>query len=289
MSFRIGCAIWAYKSWVGDLFPPKSRASDFLSLYSHRFTCVEGNTTFYSVPNAETVARWAAETPPGFKFCPKLPKKLTHNGLLEPSLTEALKFLELMQGLGDRLGPLMLQLPPSYSPARLNDLTIFLSRWSKTGVPLAVEVRHLEWFREPHKSHSNAMLEDLAIGRVMLDTRPIYECENDPQIDSERKKPNVPLQPVTTSNVALIRYISHPNLESNEQYLQEWAELVDRYLKQNVQVYFLVHCPVEARSPQTARHFQQLLEQHGVPIPPLPWNTIYSKATEQAPSQLSLF
>lgn len=289
MSFRIGCAIWAYKNWVGDLFPPKSRASDFLSLYSHRFTCVEGNTTFYSVPNTETVARWAVETPPGFKFCPKLPKKLTHNGLLEPSLTEALKFLELMQGLGDRLGPLMLQLPPSYSPSRLHDLTNFLSRWSKTEAPLVVEVRHLEWFREPHKSHLNAMLEDLAIGRVVLDTRPVYECENDPQIGSERKKPNVPLQPITTANVALIRYISHPNLELNEQYLQEWTEHVDRYLKQNIQVYFFVHCPVEARSPQTARHFQQLLEQNSASVPPLPWNTIHSKATEPAPSQLSLF
>lgn len=57
MNFYIGCAVWAFKDWVGEFYPSKSRASDFLSLYSRHLTTVEGNTTFYSVPNADMIKR----------------------------------------------------------------------------------------------------------------------------------------------------------------------------------------------------------------------------------------
>jgi uncharacterized protein YecE (DUF72 family) len=63
MSFAIGCAIWAYKGWVGDLFPAGSHAADFLKLYGQRFLTVEGNTTFYSIPDPATIQRWVDETP----------------------------------------------------------------------------------------------------------------------------------------------------------------------------------------------------------------------------------
>ncbi|MBD2080009.1 DUF72 domain-containing protein [Leptolyngbya sp. FACHB-17] len=280
MTFRLGCAIWAYKQWVGDLFPPKSKPSDFLNLYSRRFTCVEGNTTFYSIPDRTTVDRWKSETPNGFKFCPKLPKTLTHNGKLAPSLPEALQFLELMQRLDERLGVLFAQLPPSYSPANFKDLEAFLRGW--TGANLALEVRHAQWFKEPYRTQLNELLKELNIGRVLLDTRPIYECEDDPQLQSERKKPQVPLQPDITAPFSLIRYISHPSI--NQVYLEEWVKLVDRALQQGTEIYFFVHCPIEERSPQNARSFQKLLEQHSVSVPVLSWNQI-----EPPSSQMRLF
>ena len=121
MNFRIGCAVWSYKGWVGDFYPPKSRSSEFLRLYSQVFSTVEGNTTFYAIPNQDTLKRWIAETPLSFKFCLKLPKLLTHQGLLQPSIAGALSFLEQMQTLGDRLGVIFAQLPPSYSPELLTD------------------------------------------------------------------------------------------------------------------------------------------------------------------------
>ncbi|MBD1842092.1 DUF72 domain-containing protein [Cyanobacteria bacterium FACHB-63] len=280
MTFRLGCAIWAYKQWVGDLFPPKSKPSDFLNLYSRRFTCVEGNTTFYSIPDRATVDRWKSETPVGFKFCPKLPKTLTHGGKLASSLPGALQFLELMQRLDDRLGVLFAQLPPSYSPANFKDLEAFLRGW--TGANLALEVRHAQWFKEPYRTQLNELLKELNIGRVLLDTRPIYECEDDPQLQSERKKPRVPLQPDITAPFSLIRYISHPSI--NQVYLEEWVKLVDRALQQGTEIYFFVHCPIEERSPQNARSFQRLLEQNSVSVPALPWNQI-----EPPSAQMSLF
>jgi uncharacterized protein YecE (DUF72 family) len=280
INFRLGCAIWAYKQWVGDLFPPKSKSSDFLHLYSRRFTCVEGNTTFYSIPDRTMVDRWKSETPPNFKFCPKLPKTLSHSGHLASSLSGALDFLGLMQHLDDRLGVIFAQLPPSYSPANFKDLEAFLRGWK--GANLALEVRHAQWFQEPHRTHLNELLGELNIGRVLLDTRPIYDCEDDPQLASERKKPRVPLQPDVTASFSLIRYISHPTL--NQQYLDEWVKTIDRWLQQGTEIYFFVHCPIEEHSPQNARQFQKLLEQQAVNVPTLPWNLI-----EQPPSQMSLF
>ena len=146
MQFRMGCAVWAFKGWVGEFYPAGSRASDFLRLYGDRLLTVEGNTTFYSVPNEETVARWAAETPPNFRFCLKVPRDVTHSGLLAPAMTKAIAFAERMAGLGERLGPFFAQLPPSYGPAQFEDLAAFVAAWPQSIAPLAVEVRHPQWF-----------------------------------------------------------------------------------------------------------------------------------------------
>jgi uncharacterized protein YecE (DUF72 family) len=283
-NFFLGCAVWAYKGWIGDLYPPNSRQRDFLRLYSQRLTAVEGNTTFYAVPDRDTVARWAADTPPGFAFCPKLPRGLTHKNILQPAIPGALQFLEQMQGLGDRLGPIFAQLPPHYRPALLDDLTAFLTAWPRGEAPLAVEVRHPDWFHEPHASALTSVLERLGVGRVLLDSRPIYDGPDDPQVSRERRKPKLPLQPSVTAPFSLVRFISHPHRECNQPFLEEWAGYVGRWLRQGTRIYFFVHCPVEAQSPGTARYFQHLLEQHGVPVPSLPRNGLRS-----GPAQLSLF
>ncbi|HLP90428.1 MAG TPA: DUF72 domain-containing protein [Nostocaceae cyanobacterium] len=283
MNFLIGCAVWAYKGWVGELYPPGTRTSEFLHLYSRRFTTVEGNTTFYAVPNQETVTRWATETPPGFEFCLKLPRDVTHQKLLKPKIPEALQFLEQMRPLGKRLGVMFAQLPPSYSPQLLTDLTEFLQAWPHSETPLALEVRHPDWFKEPHSSNLTELLQGLGVGRVLLDTRPIYTGEDDPQLHSERRKPQLPVQFSVTAPFSLIRFISHPRLSMNQPFMEEWVKQIQQWLQAGIKIYFFVHCPTEDFSPRTAQYFQQLLEQAGISVPPLPWNTI------QPPNQLSLW
>lgn len=283
-SFFLGCAVWSFKGWAGEFFPPRSQPADFLRLYSQRLTAVEGNTTFYAVPDRKTIARWVEETPSGFKFCPKLPREFTHQRSLQPSTTGALQFLALMQGLGDRLGPIFAQLPPHYGPRQFDDLLTFLNAWPHNEAPLALEVRHPDWFKEPFADTLTDSLQQLGVGRVLLDTRPIYEGPEDPRIGPERKKPKLPLQPTVTASVSVVRFISHPDREFNQPYLEEWAERVRQWLQQGTQVYFFVHCPIEAQSPGTARLFQQLLEQHGAPVPPLSWTQM-----KRGPTQLRLF
>jgi uncharacterized protein YecE (DUF72 family) len=290
MNFYLGCAVWSYKDWVGNLYPLKSQPRDFLSLYSRRFTTVEGNTTFYAIPSAETIQKWVAQTPLGFKFCPKFHRQITHQGLLTPRISEASAFLERISGLGDRLGTTFIQLPPSYSPEYLADLTEFLSVCSQTNLSLALEVRHLDWFKTDPGKRLQTLLTNLDITRVLLDTRPIYNCPDDPQIGSPRKKPQVPLQEIITSNTALVRFISHPDRQYNQAYLESWTVKLNHWLSQGKTVYFFVHCPQEVRSPDTAKYFhsllQRLLQRENTNLNPntLPWNEI-----EGSPTQLSLF
>lgn len=284
----LGCAVWAFRDWVGDFYPAGARAGDFLKLYGDRLTAVEGNTTFYSIPDAAMVDRWAANTPATFRFCPKISRVYSHSGELMPHIEDAIAFLKIMQRLGPRLGPMFLQLPPSYGPSYLKDLAQFLARWPREVAPIAVEVRHLDWFSDPYEGYLNELLTRLDVGRVLLDTRPMYdgieEGLADPQFASERRKPKVPLHPVVTAQSVLVRYISHPDLNFNDPYLLEWVPRLKSWLETGKTVYLFIHCPDEARSPAIARHFYESLKVIYPEVPSLPWDQVVTPA-----SQLSLF
>ena len=120
--FYIGCPLWGYKEWVGNFLPAQTPASDFLRLYSRRLTAVEGNTIFYALPSKETIARWQQETPETFRICPKVSRSISHSGTLDTSGRETFELIERMSGLGSRLGPMFLQLPPAFGPAQLAQL-----------------------------------------------------------------------------------------------------------------------------------------------------------------------
>src|SRR5215472_12592117 len=127
--FFIGCPMWGYKEWIGNFFPARTPASDFLRLYSKKLNTVEGNTIFYATPSSETIARWREETPDTFRICPKVSRSISHEGHLADKRDETLFFVERMRELGTRLGPIFLQLPPGFGPAQLSRLETFLSYW----------------------------------------------------------------------------------------------------------------------------------------------------------------
>lgn len=284
-NFLLGCAVWSYKEWVGEFFPPKSRSQDFLSLYGQRFKTVEGNTTFYATPDAETVQKWALETPEEFEFCLKLPRAITHQGLLTVNSPEAIKFWQQMQPLGKHLGPIFAQLPPHYSPQQQSDLIDFLTAWKQeTQAPLAVELRHPDWYLEANYQPFNEVLKTLEMGRVILDTRAAYTDSGSGIEYPSCRKPLLPVIPSVTTDYAFVRYVSHPEMAVNEPFWQEWSQTVAQWLQQGIRVYFFMHCPVEARSPHHAKRFQEILESANIPVPKLPWNQLPS-----SPIQLSLF
>lgn len=274
-TFALGCAVWAYKAWIGTLFPPGSKSNTLLGLYSRRLTTVEGNTTFYALPKPETVQRWADETPESFTFCFKLPRAISHSGELARKIDPTLAFVDLMRPLGSRLGPFFLQLPPSFSPREIDDLAAWLAAWPR-GQRIAVEVRHDDWFLPANERVLMALLETHGAGRVLMDVRPLdFGPLPGGEVDLQRardNKPNVPLHPLVSSNFALIRYIGHPNLPLNAPLLDEWASRVAAWMAEGIEIFFFMHCPTEAYSPQLCRDFQQRLERIAA-VPALPWNT----------------
>ncbi|MCS6887899.1 DUF72 domain-containing protein [Chloroflexus sp.] len=278
---RIGCAVWAYPGWIGDLFPPGTRSSEFLKLYSRQLTTVEGNTTFYATPSPATVARWAAETPASFRFCCKLPREVSHAGPLAEKLPQARAFVERMQGLGVRCGPFFLQLPPGYGPVRLADLERFVAGWPREAA-LAIEVRHPDWYLPVGEAPLMALLEQYQIGRVIMDVRPIRD-PNDPGgallDDARERKPDVPLRPLRGGGPTLVRYIGHPDLARNAPFLDEWAARIAAWATTDPNIYLFMHCPDEAQSPRLCRQIAARLYTLGAPV----------AVADDLPAQLGLF
>lgn len=284
--FQLGLAVWGFRGWEGHFMPAGVRQQDMLRQYARRMSCVEGNDVFYGVPSAAVLQKRRVMTPEGFLFCPKIPRAISHEGLLGPRVDDALRFLDHMRdNLGDRLGPIFLQLPPSYGPAEGPDLARLLNAWRREGGhPMLVEVRHHGWFRDPPRQRLDTLLSRLGMGRVILDTRPIYSGEDDPQAENPRKKPALPLHAVVTGDIAMVRFISHPDTPRNTPFLQEWARQVHTWLEEGRTVFFFMHCPQEEHSPKHARIFQRMLESRSAPVPPLQWD-----AVPPEPKQSSLF
>lgn len=286
--FYLGCAIWAYKEWVGDLFPAGSKSADFLRLYSRRLTTVEGNTTFYATPKPDVVARWAAETPETFRFCLKLPREVSHSGSLERQLATTQAFVERMAPLGARLGPFFLQLPPTYGPVQRRDLARWLAAWP-ADQRIAIEVRHPDWYTPVGEPALQEILSTHQAGRVIMDVRPIRRDPSETNsflATARERKPDVPMHPLRSSTFSLVRYIGHPDLANNHDLLAEWAQRTAQWLADDHDVYWFAHCPDEARSPAIARAFHQHLAAHTA-LPPLTWPV--AEPPPASPTQLELF
>lgn len=284
--FYIGCPMWGYKEWVGNFFPAHTPASDFLRLYSRRLNVVEGNTVFYALPSAETIARWRQETPPTFRVCPKVSRSISHEGSLDNKRDETLFFVERMQGLEARLGPIFLQLPPSFGPAQLSQLEAFLNFWP-ADVRLAVEVRHPDFYKEHNPSPLNTLLNQHKTARVMMDTRPIHTgpTEEQQMLQARERKPNLPLQIATTADFIFLRYIGHPRMEVNNPLLESWSQQISQWLKQGITVYAFCHCPFEKHSPEICAELYRRVNAL-IPLPSLIWQP---EAKDNEIQQLHLF
>jgi uncharacterized protein YecE (DUF72 family) len=146
-NIRVGCSGWSYEDWVGPFYPKNSKPKDFLKLYSSVFDVVEIDSSFYRIPNQFMISQWKKNTPDDFIFCPKFPKKITHELKLENVTSTLSFFYKSLAGLGEKLGPLVVQLPPSFKYEKgMPVLADFVSQL-KTGFKHAIEFRHESWFR----------------------------------------------------------------------------------------------------------------------------------------------
>jgi uncharacterized protein YecE (DUF72 family) len=148
-ALRVGCSGWNYPHWLNGVFyPPRCPARRWLEFYAGRFDTVELNTTFYRLPRAEAVQRWADETPADFVFAVKVSRYLTHiKRLVDLPEHLALLYERIEPLLGSaKLGPLLWQLPPTFKAdhKRLAGALEQLPR----GERHAFEFRHPSWFTE---------------------------------------------------------------------------------------------------------------------------------------------
>jgi uncharacterized protein YecE (DUF72 family) len=143
---RIGCSGWSYKDWVGPFYPADTQAKDYLRFYSQAFNCVEIDSSFYRIPSPFMVSQWKNNTPEGFTFSPKLSKKITHDNKLENFESTLLYFYSVMSKLGNKLGPIVVQLPPSIKVEKHKAVMEKFVSSLEPRFKHAIEFRHKSWF-----------------------------------------------------------------------------------------------------------------------------------------------
>jgi len=142
-----GTSGFSYAQWKGRFYPRGLRTAQLLGYYAQRLPAVEINNTFYRMPKAETLRDWAAQTPESFRFVLKAPRRITHLKRLQDTAEETSYLLRTAQVLGERLGAVLYQLPPSLRADR-ERLARFLGSMPQA-VPAAFEFRHPSWWAEP--------------------------------------------------------------------------------------------------------------------------------------------
>lgn len=173
MPVLIGTSGWQYRDWRGVLYPPGLAERDWLEYYAGRYATVENNGTFYRLPATDTFAAWRAKVPGGFVMTVKASRYLTHVRRLRDPAEPVERLLRAAAGLGDRLGPVLLQLPPNLraNTGALDDCLGDFARFSGAGgqVRVAVEFRHESWWTEESRkllaSHNAALCWADRLGR----------------------------------------------------------------------------------------------------------------------------
>jgi uncharacterized protein YecE (DUF72 family) len=159
---RIGTAGWAVPRAVAEEFPTKGTG---LQRYATRFDCAEINTTFYRPHRPAIYARWRDSVPGGFRFAVKLRKTITHEARLEGCGGMLRDFAAEVSELGDRLGPLLVQLPPSLAFDPRVARSFFADLRAVWSDQIAFEPRHASWFED----EAEGLLIEHRIARVAAD------------------------------------------------------------------------------------------------------------------------
>ncbi|MDI1465699.1 DUF72 domain-containing protein [Catellatospora sp. KI3] len=142
----VGTSGWQYRDWRGPFYPPGLPQRQWLAHYAAEFPTVEVNSVFYRLPQRGVFTAWREQTPSGFTVAVKASRYLTHIRRLRDPAEPVRRFLDAVAGLGDRLGPVLLQLPPTMraDPAALADTL----RHFPEGRRVAVEPRHPSWWND---------------------------------------------------------------------------------------------------------------------------------------------
>jgi uncharacterized protein YecE (DUF72 family) len=218
MKLFIGCSGFYNSSWKNVFYPEKLPQKKWFEYYSSQFNTLEINSSFYRYPKLHVLKKWANDCPEDFVFAIKAPRTVTHyrkfNNAEEP-LKDFYALIE--EGLGEKLGPVLFQLPASftYKDERLEQIIKILD----TRFLNVVEFRHTSW-----------MLPEI---RKILIRSNITYCNV--------SHPSLPEDPIFTSTTIYIRFHGVPKLYFSgytDEHLIEWAEKIKQAKADKCFIYF---------------------------------------------------
>jgi len=243
METRLGTCGWSFRDWKGTFYPPGTR--DELAYYASQFDAVEIDSTYYRIPSAKSVDAWRERTPPSFLFCPKLPGEITHEKMLEGADEQVAAFTDVISRLGNKLGPTLVQLHPSFARDELPTLEAFLS-CLPSAFRYAVEFRHRSWADQPDALQ---LLRSLNMGLAMAH-HPWYARIRE-----------------ATAAFAYLRLLGRRNVfpdfgrvhRPQDDALKEWAGLLRSLPSQVTRAFVFVNNQFEGHSPATVGRLRRLL------------------------------
>lgn len=251
---RLGAQGWNYDAWVGPFYPEGSRPADFLRVYARAFGTVEVDATFYAIPPVTTIRGWAARVPPDFTFALKLPQEITHERRLRHATDVLAEFADRARELGPRLGPILMQMSPGFTPNELPALAAFLPTLP-TDLHFAIEFRHRSWLHDGLL----ALLAEHRVALVLTDARWIP------------RRTMLALAERPTADFAYIRWmgpdrnlVDYSRIQvDRSREIDAWARVLPQLVKRLRVVYGYANNHFAGHSPATLRDLQQRL---GMPI-----------------------
>jgi uncharacterized protein YecE (DUF72 family) len=260
---RLGTSSWTGEGWVGGFYPTNAKTQDFLSIYAREFDTVEIDSTFYRVPTVKTVEQWRERAPKGFIFSAKLPQRITHEKMLLDAEADLKAFVKVMDLLGDKLGPLLVQCP-YYNRQTFRSLGFFLERLEPFLKQLpkdhqwVVEVRNRNWLSE--KLYS--VLRKHAVALALVDhawmprPRELFETGDPITADfsyirwlGDRKR------------IEEITKVWNKLVIDREPEMEEWIPAMQKMLKRRLTIYAYFNNHYSGSGYESARVFSEMWER----------------------------
>ncbi|MEC9476359.1 MAG: DUF72 domain-containing protein [Planctomycetota bacterium] len=262
---RIGTSSWSEKSWQGVFYPPGVASRDFIRHYSTIYDSVEIDATFYAIPTRSTIEGWRERTPEGFQFATKVPRWITHEKVLLDAEEDIEIFVETMEWLGDRLGPVLFQFP-YFNKKAFPSLEPFLQRLDRflgqvpPGPRYVIEVRNRHWIGRDLQQ----LLERHGVALAWVD----QAWMPDPEDWIEKLGPG-------TGNLGYFRFLGdHKKMDQmtkqwdrqvldRRDRLLRWVPAIKAFRQAGVDVFGFFNNHYAGHAPATLEDFRSLWNQQG--------------------------
>ena len=242
IKIHLGCAKWNRQD-LKNFYPRGTK--DELSYYSSQFNSIELNATFYNMFPRVQFEKWRNKTTANFKFFPKLTKQISHLHQLNTTAIEiAKRNIDCILGLEDKLGMIFLQMNEKFAPSHFKQLETFIKHWP-TNVPLAVELRHTDWFNTNVSNELYALFEANNITNIITDTAGRRDL----------------LHNALTTNNTFIRFVG-ANHSSDYSRLDNWITRLTKWKEVGLKnLNFFVHQNTEIESVKLSAYFLKMLNK----------------------------
>jgi len=269
---HLGTSAFTAAGWEDSFYPPGMKPADYLTYYATKFDTVEVDSTFYRAPSPATVNGWARKTPESFIFSVKVPQAITHEKMLAGAEAEFKQFIETMDLLGPKLGPLVLQFP-YFNRTKFKSggefmklLAAFIQKFPKDH-SFAVEIRNRSWLDARFADTLRSSNVALVLQDHSWMPRPAQLFEKFDPITADftyirwlGDRKGIEAQTKTWDAVIVDR--------SGE--LREWVEIVRKVHKRRIQIFAYANNHYAGHAPATVELFRDMLRKSGLPEPSKP-------------------